>query len=190
MEKDEIELKDFINSPDTIALYSLYSPLLEKVIMENPSIYLGKRMGNFAILYVNKDQATNIVDEINPTRFHIYPPVLTLMGTQDLDDAGITPVQNQPYLDLDGTGVLLGFIDTGIDYTKEEFQYEDGTTRIKFLWDQTIDGIPPEGFFIGTEYTEDDINEALASTDPLSIVPHQDTVRSWNIPCFSCRRTQ
>ncbi|MDD2627995.1 MAG: hypothetical protein PHR25_04840 [Clostridia bacterium] len=189
MNNNDIELKNFINLPDTISLYSLFTPLLEKVIRENPNVHLGKRMGNFAIIYVNKDEALNIVDEINPSRFHLYPPVLTLLGTQDLDDAGITPVQNQPYLDLDGTDVILGFIDTGIDYTKEEFQYEDGTTRIKYLWDQTIDGIPPEGFFIGTEYTDDNINEALKSTEPFDIVPHQDTVRSWNFSCFCSRWT-
>ena len=44
------------------------------------------------------------------------------------------------------------------------------------MWDQTITGTPPEGYYIGTEYTEEDINQALAV--PLSerydIVPSRE----------------
>lgn len=55
------------------------------------------------------------------------------------------------------------------------FRKEDGTSRILSIWDQTIqDGTPPAGFDIGTEYTNEQINEALRSDDPFSIVPSTD----------------
>lgn len=76
-----------------------------------------------------------------------------------------------------GREVLIGFIDTGIDYTNAAFREEDGTSRIITLWDQTIESSHyPEGFFYGTEYTKEDINRALASDDPLAVVPSMDEI--------------
>lgn len=63
---------------------------------------------------------------------------------------------------LFGEGVIVGIIDSGIDYSHLDFQNEDGTTRILSIWDQTVDsGNPPEGFILGTEYSRTLINEAL-----------------------------
>ena len=88
----------------------------------------------------------------------------------------ITPVQRPP-LSLSGRGVLVAVIDSGIDYENDVFRNADGTTRIRNLWDQTIQGSPPEGYVIGTEYTRAQINEALRAPtrqERLQIVPSQD----------------
>ena len=88
----------------------------------------------------------------------------------------ITPVQRPP-LSLTGRGVLVAVIDSGIDYGNDVFRNADGTTRIRSLWDQTIPGNPPEGYVIGTEYTREEINEALLAAtrqERLQIVPSQD----------------
>ena len=88
----------------------------------------------------------------------------------------ITPVQRPP-LSLSGRGVLVAVIDSGIDYENDVFRNADGTTRIRSLWDQTIPGNPPEGYVIGTEYTREEINEALSAPtrqERLQIVPSQD----------------
>ena len=82
---------------------------------------------------------------------------------------------------LDGTDVVVGIIDTGIDYLSKEFMREDDTTRIIRIWDQTIEGdAPVEGIKFGTEYTEDQINKAITLSnnggDPYSIVPSKDEV--------------
>ena len=34
-----------------------------------------------------------------------------------------------------------------------------------YLWDQSKEGNPPEGYYIGTEYTREQINEAIANND-------------------------
>lgn len=67
-------------------------------------------------------------------------------------------------------------LDTGIDYQNRVFRNLDGTTRIVGIWDQTIQtGRTPQGLYYGTEYTEEMINAALRSEDPLQIVPSVDT---------------
>ncbi len=62
---------------------------------------------------------------------------------------------------LTGQGVLVAVIDSGIDYTHPDFRNEDGTTRIAALWDQTAEGMPPEGYLDGVLYTRERIDAAL-----------------------------
>lgn len=79
---------------------------------------------------------------------------------------------------LFGKGVIVAIIDSGIDYSHPDFRNEDGTTRILDLWDQTIQGAPPEGYAIGTLYTREQINAALAlpsQAERLQLVPSTDT---------------
>lgn len=56
-----------------------------------------------------------------------------------------------------------------------DFQNNDGTSRILFIWDQTLKGIPPVGFYSGAEYNNQQINNAILSPDPFIIVPSIDT---------------
>ena len=63
---------------------------------------------------------------------------------------------------LGGAGVLVGIVDSGIDYAHPDFRKEDGTTRIAVLWDQNTDsGVPPAGYSLGTLFTKEQINLAL-----------------------------
>ncbi len=95
---------------------------------------------------------------------------------QPLVHSGITAVQREPLL-LTGRNVVIGFADTGIDYRNPVFRRADGSTRILAIWDQTIqDGTPPEGFEYGSEYTQDQINEALKLEEPLDLVPTEDEI--------------
>lgn len=66
-----------------------------------------------------------------------------------------------PPLSLTGNGVLVGFVDSGIDLTHPDFQDSNGNSRVLFLWDQTRDEYPPDGYLFGTEYNNEQINEAL-----------------------------
>ncbi len=83
---------------------------------------------------------------------------------------------------LTGKGVLLAVIDSGIDYKLSEFRDEEGNTRIRYLWDQTLrpeeEHRPPEGFSVGVEFTAEEINAALAaegSEQQFSLLPTVDT---------------
>ncbi len=118
-----------------------------------------------------------LADPVNLSRFsyNTIPKCYTLLSLETLTQSGISQVQNFPTLQLKGNGILLGFIDTGIDYTNPVFQNIDGSTRILGIWDQTIqDGPSPSGFIYGTEYTQEEINLALTHSDPFSVVPSID----------------
>lgn len=78
--------------------------------------------------------------------------------------------------------VLVGILDTGIDYLNEEFIKEDNKTRIIRIWDQTIriPNIPSDITFVGQEYTEEQINKAIKLSkegkDAYTIVPEKDEI--------------
>lgn len=75
-----------------------------------------------------------------------------------------------------GAGVIVGVVDTGCDFTHPCFRNSDGTSRILALWDQGLTPQPgesnPAGFGYGVEYTQAQINAALASANPASSVRH------------------
>lgn len=76
----------------------------------------------------------------------------------------ITPVQSPPR-SLSGKGVLIGIVDSGIDIFHPDFQNEDGTTRIRELWDQTIPDETDSGYNRGQIFTSGEINRAIAEND-------------------------
>ncbi len=125
-------------------------------------------------IYVGREIADPI--DFGTYPYNSVPKCHTLIGTESLQQAGILQIQNYPNLELMGEGVMIGFVDTGIDYENTVFQNLDGSTRIAGIWDQTIqEGQPPRGFLYGTEFTEEQINEALRSDNPKAIVPTEDT---------------
>ena len=63
---------------------------------------------------------------------------------------------------LTGKDILIGVVDSGVDYFHPDFRNADGSSRILRLWDQSIPGKPPQGYVTGTEYTKEEIDEALA----------------------------
>ena len=94
--------------------------------------------------------------------YNSIPKCFAPLSMETLNQTGILPIQNYPTLQLKGEGVLIGFLDSGIDYTNEVFRNIDGSTRIAAIWDQTVQsGTPPEGFAYGSEFTKMQINEAL-----------------------------
>lgn len=171
------ELARFIDDPDTISFLALQSEVLMGYMRDNPNIiYTQTLMGKYIVAYTNRINIESIVQNLGGSYISMIPFVLGLLDTESLEEAGIIEVQRQPYLDLKGRGVLIGFVDTGIDYTQEIFKYEDGTSKIQYIFDQTVRGNMPEGFFFGAEYTNAQINEALKAANPYDIVPQRDTV--------------
>lgn len=128
----------------------------------------------YAVFYIPAISIqTSIIGE---NGYSIIPKLYGLMDTVNLDDMGVRTVREIPQLNLRGEGVLLGFVDTGIDYTNPVFRYSDGSTRIVSIWDQSIYNINPtqDTFYYGTEYNREQINQALQSDAPYSVVPSRD----------------
>ena len=89
--------------------------------------------------------------------------------------------------DLTGSGVVFGIVDSGIDWTHADFISDDSSTRILYIWDQTL---TPEGnehhpedpvnpgqdlFTYGVEYDSTDIQAELDDGPPYHDLP--DPVR-------------
>lgn len=109
------------------------------------------------------------------------PQIYTLQNISPAEASGAPVFNNNPYLSLTGTGVLIGILDTGIDFLSKEFQREDDTTRIVRIWDQTLIGEESiYGIKLGVEYKENQINEAInlkaTGGDPYSIVKTKDEI--------------
>ncbi|MCI9382475.1 MAG: S8 family peptidase [Dorea sp.] len=128
----------------------------------------------FQAVYVSQSLSKPL--SLENYRYNSIPNCYELMDLEAMDDAGIRVIQTYPTLNLMGSGIMIGILDTGIDYRNPIFQNIDGSTRIAGIWDQTIqDGTMPEDLDYGSEYTEEMINEALRSENPLEIVPSMDT---------------
>jgi subtilisin family serine protease len=116
-------------------------------------------------------------DDFSVTKYG-YVAIPNCYGLCDLaaiEASGILQMHNQPVLSLKGEGVLIGMLDTGIDYENQVFRYSDGTSRIEAIWDQEVEsGTPPKGFIYGQEYRKDMIDKALAAENPKDIVPSTD----------------
>jgi hypothetical protein len=80
---------------------------------------------------------TEVADEfrIGQMGYYSIPKLYGLMDTTSFDASGITATINQPFLNVRGQGVIIGFVDTGIDYLREEFQFSQGRSKIAALWD-------------------------------------------------------
>ena len=150
-----------------------------------------------------RSQGTDCIDFVNPALAVVYVPLSTvtpftytsytysavpklysLLDVTSMDASGITAAGGLPALGNQGAGVIVGFVDTGINYMDPLFRNVDGSTRIIGIWDQTIQPSSDENetakpfsafsALYGTQYTAEEINLALSSDDPASIVPTRD----------------
>ena len=137
-------------------------------------ICVQKLKTEFYLVYMESQFASPLT--LERFSYGAIPKCYTLLSTDALEQSGIFQVQNYPLLQLKGNGVMIGFIDTGIDYENKIFRNEDGSTRIAGIWDQTIQsGEVPKGMSYGSEYTKEMIDEALKSSDPKKLVPSKDS---------------
>ena len=131
--------------------------------------------GGFAIVRIKEDALVFLTDI--PQVTYVEKPKAVYFALQEAKAAScLTGVQGGAD-GLSGAGVLFACVDSGVAYTHPDFRNEDGSTRILYLWDQTIEGNPPAGYTRGTEYTAEQINAALQAqtqTERREIVPSED----------------
>ena len=108
--------------------------------------------------------------------YNSVPKCYGLMDVTAVEALGADTVRRLPGLGLTGRDVIIGFVDTGIDYTNPLFRNPDGSSRIEFIWDQNENqmGKGPSVFGYGAEYTRADINSALVTDSPFEVVPTRD----------------
>ncbi|MEA4955861.1 MAG: S8 family peptidase [Pseudoflavonifractor sp.] len=158
--------------------------LLEVIVKYNGDLRnIGTQLGadiellspDYAIVTVGLDRLSKLYT-FPQIEYIELPKTLTFMLRNSLESSCVPSVQRSGKFGLTGNGVIVGIIDSGIDFTHPDFRNPDGTSRILYLWDQTAAGPPPQGFRNGTEYTQAQINEALLSANPMTLVPSADTI--------------
>lgn len=166
-EKFKITSNDYM---DLIIDYNNNTAILNRY--PNASIHIMN--DKYAIIYLPERQlAGRLIRQFGYTEI---PACFGLTIQKSIEASGIQRLRRLPNFNLRGQGVLVGIIDTGIQYTNPAFKNIDGTSRIAAIWDQTIETEnPPQPYLYGTQYLKEDINNALNSPNPLEVVPSVDT---------------
>lgn len=128
----------------------------------------------FGILYVPLENIGEL--EVTGTSYNSIPKCYTYMDMDAAGASGITRLHDHPYLKLRGKGTAVAVIDSGIDYQNEVFRNAGGS-RIAYLWDQSLEnGTDKESTEVpyGRLFRKKDIDLALDSENPFSIVPSRD----------------
>lgn len=160
---------------DFIYRYYLFSP---DVLSQLENVCYDFVNQQFVVVHLPLSEVEPI--SITKDGYDTIPSIYTLLDSTNMESAGILKTFDQPQLGYKGRDTIIGIVDTGIDYRNPAFINRDGTTRIIGIWDQSIEGPgidtgdPIRDIRYGTAYSEDQINEALRSEDPLSVVPSVD----------------
>lgn len=100
-------------------------------------------------------------------RLEAFPPNTKPMSDTSLVNNNIIPVHTgqipltQGY---NGNGIVVGIIDTGIDFSHPDLRDSLGNTRIKYLWDQTQPVAPNTPIYgYGQEWDNVEIDGGLAA---------------------------
>lgn len=136
-----------------------------------PGLSFQKINSIYGVVYAPLTEVGNL--NINTYSYSFIPKCYTYMDLGSLGASGITRLQEHPYLQLKGQGTVIAVIDSGIDYRNPLFQNEMGS-RILCIWDQNLDGDGREVPY-GKVFWKSDIDRALASENPLDLVPSLDT---------------
>ena len=175
MDEDLLPLEEYVKLPTTVDFQVINTRRFQDYAADKPYLHFGTELANnYIIVYTNEKYIQGLLMDLGSDFLSFYPKILSPLDSVGNDRSGITQVLNQPFLDLSGRGVIIGIVDTGIDYTQKAFQFEDGTSKILHLWDQTVDGKRSEGLYFGSDYDNSDLNRALRSETPLNVVPQTD----------------
>lgn len=142
--------------------------------LESPDVRVVPLLGDYAVVTLPEKEIQKFTS-IPEVEYVEKPKSLYFSTNMGRSVSCINTLQNQG-LKLTGKGVIVGCVDSGVDYTHEDFRNPDGTSRILALWDQTVPGRPPKGYKTGTEFTREDLDQILATrpSQRQELVPSRD----------------
>ncbi len=142
--------------------------LIERITQNDYAKIVKTVKGEYIIVSVEAEKYLQSLTELFAPYKRESSRLYSLCGISALSASGITEVQMDEPLQLSGRGVLIGIVDTGIDYTNKSFINEIGESRINSIWDQTESGKSPSGFNYGREILKEELNESLANGDVIT----------------------
>lgn len=173
-----MDCKEKILSNEYADLIVDFMPPAGSVFPKDVVDYCTLGVDTYFLVYVDRKQISPFSEDLSA--YGNTPNLYGLMQSEfdpiSLISSGILKMQKPP-LSLTGKGVILAFIDTGINYTLDVFKDSNGNSRILSLWDQEdSSGSAPEGFLYGSEYSRKEINIALKDENPYSVIPSKDSI--------------
>lgn len=158
---------------NTDLFFQVQSPPFEAIIKYNgngddvkAAVQTAELLGNgFAVISGTAEQIKSLLSL--PTVEYIEPPkLLTYQLSSSLYSVCATRAKGEPF-GLTGKGTAVAIIDSGLDVAHPDFRRDDGGSRVEYLWDQSAEGTPPNGFAKGAEFTKEQIDLALSTDAPL-----------------------
>ena len=143
--------------------------------LRSQSVRITELSNEYAIINLPEDQIDELAAQPE-IEFVEKPKRLFFAVNQGRSASCMNALQSARY-DLFGQGILVAVIDSGVDYFHPDFRNPDGSTRILSLWDQTVAGNPPQGYELGTEFTREQLNQALSQPtreEGYRLVPSRD----------------
>ena len=136
------------------------------ILSEEYGDFIGRDNGEISEALTEQVECTQVIDDsyfcayyrldmlptINVANFtyNVIPKLYGLMDTTAVATTGSIRLQNQSGFNLTGRDVIIGFIDTGIDYTNKLFQKSTGQTRILSIWAASIKHKATRGLYVFT----------------------------------------
>lgn len=143
-----------------------YINSLDSLKENYPQIDVYELLGGYAILQIPQ-KLVNEVALLNEIIYMEQPKPFSYQLFSGKRESCIASLQSNFPDSYTGEGTLIGIVDSGIDYTHPDFRNPDGTTRILYLFDQSLNEV----------YDSNTINLALSQNSNdgrLSICPSVD----------------
>lgn len=160
---DSLEVKSGKTGSDILKCYILTEEdeTIERLI--NAGIEINSVIGDIATAAIPAEEIETVANISGVKRIECGAPVsLSLDAARR--ETGADYVQSGTGLNMgyDGSGVVIGIIDSGLEYDHINFYDEKGNLRIKRVWNQQDNsGTPPDGYTYGSEYTTQDEIEGV-----------------------------
>ena len=132
---------------------------IQNALSSFENIQLINLLGNYGIMIATSEEIAEIAKL--PQIIYMEQPRYFSYNVMQGKQASCIYNTPQTSTSLSGENVLIGIIDSGIDYRHPDF-LEDNKSRIVFLWDQTINNTPPANYPFGSEYSNNTLNTALS----------------------------
>lgn len=141
--KANFEIVKQIHAKNTSAIDVFIKGDIERImeLLESNGGRSKRSAGDIVTAHLSYEQIAILLKSPGVKRIEAYPQQTVLMNDTMLINNRVVGVHNgdapltQAY---DGTGVVIGVMDTGIDFSHPDFLDSLGKTRVKFLWDQTL----------------------------------------------------
>ena len=150
------------NSNVTVLLINRHSFTSEEILRIDEYGLVTTVSGSVAVIHTNLDAVKKLEQLPFTARIESSRP-LRIQLDRSVPEIGADIVwrelKDNDGRNITGAGVVLGFVDTGIDLSHQDFKFANGTSKILYVWDQTTTGQPPEGFNYGNECATNDITD-------------------------------